>query len=313
MHAYTGCIPDEQDNNDYIYEEFQKATPANETYDTTQWLPPVTNQDEGDCTMQAVTASEAAQRKRIFGDNGILAIKFGYYLQRAVDGNEKLDIGGSIRGACKTTQKYGLPYDSLFPYMKFDFDDVPPINAVVDAGRKRIAGYYRVTSYEGILDALKRGCPVPFNTDIWAWRIGEKGKVTNAHEWKKFDSTNHAMCIVAYYPSMRFDIKRPAFKIRQSWGESEGDRGYYYVPSEILWERGTLDVWVPVVTFKEQDEPNNSYEEITGQVNTPAEDSRFRHVAFVGAWQDPTKCDSMVKELRNAGFPAIKKYFKVFE
>jgi hypothetical protein len=311
--VYLGCIPDEKDDQDRKYEEFCKASPSNEPINLDKWLPPIWNQKEGSCTCMAVAASITTQRFRLLGDNSIPAVLFLYFMMRAMDNNQNRDIGGSIRGASKAAKKFGIPEDLLHQYNKLEYMDTPSMNAIIAGSKKKITGYFRITTFEGILDALKRGCPVVFNTNIWDWKIDPDGKVLNAHNWDKIDSTNHAMAIVGYDPEVKFDKYRMSFKIRQSWGTSEGDKGYYYVPADILWEKGTIDVWVPVVTSLEPDEPATNFDDIAGGILPVDRGGIYRHVAYVGAWQDESKCDWMVNWLRSEGFPAVKKYLKVFE
>jgi hypothetical protein len=98
-----------------------------------------------------------------------------------------------------------------------------------DAERYRLEGVPLPIAVDDVKKVLSAGCPVhvSMNTGTAFSDVGRDG-VFNASEAPSGRHGRHAMLIVGYTGNF--------FMLKNSWGEDWGDKGYCYVPKNVLLE-----------------------------------------------------------------------------
>jgi C1A family cysteine protease len=180
---------------------------------------------------------------------------FIYYNERQIEGHIGSDSGAQLRDGIKTLQKQGVCPDADWPY-----DDTPapyeggpfpsgskpaakPLpKAYTDAHKYVITVYQRLTpTLSQLQGCLASGYPFVFGFTVFdGWYDkNPRPSVIPLPGPNENVVGGHAVMCVGY------DNATSLFKIRNSWGASAGDHGYFYMPYAYL-TGGNLasDFWV---------------------------------------------------------------------
>lgn len=216
-------------------------------------MPPIWNQsDFKSCTAQAVCASLAYQFKAKRNVYFEPSRRFVYYMTRLDNSEVHKDEGASIRSACSAIVNYGTCYENAYPEIT-SLDMQPNFNNLYSAARYKANAYYKLTSFEDIMESLNKKIPVVFSTNMSRWgNVGKDGIVKMALKWEQSPyKQGHAMLIVGYIPNFNIDgIKTSVFIVRNSYGHDWGDDGYAYVPALELYKYNLKEAYVLYVDEK---------------------------------------------------------------
>jgi len=104
---------------------------------------------------------------------------------------------------------------------------VPPNQLEADAARWRLEGDPLPVALEDVRKVLSAGCPVQvsMNTGTGFSQVGRDGQF-NAAESPSGRHGRHAMLMVGYVGNF--------FIVKNSWGTDWGDKGYCYIPKNVL-------------------------------------------------------------------------------
>jgi C1A family cysteine protease len=259
-----GCLPDVPDERDYKLSSIPRfaAMPLPTTpIDLRPYLPNVYDQGQvGSCTAQSFVGACETQFNRLFpGKKGPYSKMFVYYMARRLQGWQNEDSGSTLRDVCKIGRSYGNTKIEEHPE-NTPFNQKPTFDALADAIDGKINSFYRVDTYEGILQALQAQRPVLFAAkaedldDANAQGISQK-----FNQFAKVEDKNqadHAMLIVGYLPEFMVNgVKTPVFIVRNSWGNQWGQNGFAYIPARDLWDYHIADCWVVFISNDPIDEP----------------------------------------------------------
>lgn len=132
----------------------------------------------------------------------------------------------------KILQKMGCAPEIDWPYDISKFRQTPPAMSSKDAGQYKITEYHRVSDLTALKSALAEGYPVVIGIQVYesfeSDQVAETGIVPLPTRGEQFLG-GHAVLAVGY----RDDAKnkgRGVVICRNSWGESWGDKGYFYLP-----------------------------------------------------------------------------------
>lgn len=269
-----GCLPDMPDDRDKFYEDepigaqsisnYPQQAAATGTYPKItidlrdQYMPPIWDQGSyGACTAYASVAAVIYQMSRnrlIFGQEP--SRHYSYMMSRLI-GKYPInqDTGATLRGACKSLQKFGVAFHADYPDTT-PFGTPAGFYAMYNAANCQINSYYSVRTFTGILDALKRGLPVVIATDVDQFDDADANGLSRKVLATNTAQANHAMLIVGYMGEKDYyGVKTPVFIIRNSWGTAWGERGYCYVPADKMVKLLLADRWVVVKNTYATDEP----------------------------------------------------------
>lgn len=211
--------------------------------------PPVFDQGQlGSCTANAGIAAYMMLKKT----NDMKSRLFQYYEERVleaqVEGDQTIvqqDSGACIRDIVVILNNNGACPESDMPYSDDQsvLTEVPSPQVISDAGTSKIGSYYSVPDVNGIKQvlALKQE-PVCIGISVYdsfeSSDVAQTGIIPIPDTTKETVQGGHAVLVVGY------DDSKQWFIVRNSWGDSWGDKGYFYLPYEFFNKGFASDFWV---------------------------------------------------------------------
>lgn len=237
-----GWIPELPDHRDYKFAPTAVQLPSKVSLRA--GMPPVYNQGQlGSCTANAL----AAQLDYMRGKQGEAFITpsrlFIYYNERVIENSVSSDAGAMGRDGIKTLKHQGVCSESAWPYDIAKFAIKPPAKAYTDALKYESLTYKKVahTSINNIKSALALGLPISFGFTVYdsfeSAAVAESGVVPMPSKSENVLG-GHETVIVGY------DDSRGMAEVRNSWGPSWGDHGYFWMPCAYLTGGLASDFWV---------------------------------------------------------------------
>lgn len=231
---------DKTDSRDYKYQVTQQANPT--IVDLRPYCSAIENQGSlGSCTGQAIAGAIELLNKRNGKYNDISRL-FIYYYERLLLGTVNYDSGAYIRDGIKATNHYGASLESLWPHDIRKFKQEPITEAKNDALNRKVTRYERVADFNGCIDALTNGYPVIMGfhvyTSFMSASVAKTGNMPYPNTKREKLLGGHAVLLVGY------DKRRKVFIARNSWGTSWGDKGYFYMPFNVVSPNMSSDYWI---------------------------------------------------------------------
>ncbi len=225
-----GWIPDHPDQRDVLLRmpmgELKELPPI---IDMRSEMPPIFNQGElGSCTANA-TGAQTWHLELKAGHPSIEPSRlFTYYNSRVLQGTIKHDSGASIRNSIKSTVRWGVAPETDWVYDISKFTKKPPEKAYKSAAKELIVKYANVTqSSSQLRGVLASGFTVNFGFSVYdsfeSAEVAGSGIVPMPTKNERLLG-GHAVLIVGY------DDTRKVYIVRNSWGTTWGDHGYFYMP-----------------------------------------------------------------------------------
>ena len=226
-----GYIADTPDFRDHVFSNESLDTQSK--VDLRPKMPPVYDQGKlGSCTANALAG--AVEYDSMCQGQGawVPSRLFIYYNERSLEGTILSDAGAQIRDGIKTLAKQGVCHESLWPYDIYKFEYMPSKQAYSDAVKYVALKYARVTqTLSNMKKCLNSGIPIVLGISVYSsFESAEVAKTGMVPMPSPSESMlgGHAVLCVGYDDS----IKR--FIMRNSWGFSWGDKGYFYIPYDYL-------------------------------------------------------------------------------
>ena len=197
----------------------------------------------GSCTANAIAyAYEFDEYKQKEEIKFIPSRLFIYYNDREIEGTVNEDSGAAIRDGVKSINKIGVCPETDWPYNISQFTQKPKYECYEIAKEHRSLQYKRVEQkIDQLKSALSNGFPIVFGFVVYESFESEettKTGIVTMPEKRESILGGHAVCIIGY------DDNKGTFKVRNSWGEKWGDKGYCYFPYKyILNSNLASDFW----------------------------------------------------------------------
>ena len=232
---YYGWKKDTPNTDDKFHNFIVSTTLDNiKLVDLRSTCPAVYNQDKlGSCTANAIAAAyeydEIKQNeKNIF----IPSRLFIYYNERKMEKTIDTDSGAEIRDGIKSISIDGVCSEDLWNYDITKFTECPTQNCYDEAKKHKSIEYKRVVqSLEQLKQCLIEGFPFVFGFNVYSsfesQEVAETGIMPMPKEGEELLG-GHAVCAVG------FDDNKQVFIVRNSWGDSWGDKGYFYMPYAFI-------------------------------------------------------------------------------
>jgi C1A family cysteine protease len=212
----------------------------------------------GSCTANALAAAVQFDRlKNRQNPDFVPSRLFIYYNERSIEGVGKVgtDGGAQLRDGIKTLQQQGVCPDSDWSYddtpAAYDGGPFPPGSKPATEPPKSAyqdALSYRITSYQHLNQTLSQlqGClaagyPFAFGFSVFAgwYNANPRPVVLPFPSHGEEIVGGHAVLCVGY------DNATGLFKIRNSWGGTAGEKGYFYMHYSFVTEPTIAsDFWV---------------------------------------------------------------------
>lgn len=236
----TGALPDPKDERDFKIASFFRrpsTAPLPSSIDYSNLVPIIRNQlSLGSCVGFAATEMKTAQEATELRAQYQFSPLFIYWLR------ENMSEGMYLRDAMKILREYGVCEEYLLNYQKNLRS-----RGTLEKFHFNNAKYFKIDSYARIstVDEMRRALVEtgPFIISIPVYEsfhaVGPDGKIPIPDTSKETFYGGHALVVVGYNDEERY------FKIKNSWGESWGNRGFGYLPYEFV-EQYLWDAWTAV-------------------------------------------------------------------
>ena len=231
------------DTRDIPYTLTTVASPPS-TVDLRQWCSPVDDQGNlGSCTGNATAGAIDYMDRRYNNKQTQVSRLFIYYYERLLEGTVRYDSGAYVRDGIRATYTYGAPLESLWPYNISKFAVVPSSQAISDATRRKVTLYQSVADFNGCINALQNGYPVIIGFDVYSSfesvSVARTGMMPYPNTRTEQLLGGHCVLLVGYNNSTQ------RFIVRNSWGTSWGDNGYFYMPYQVIQNTNmSSDFWI---------------------------------------------------------------------
>lgn len=223
-------VKDKPDSRDHLYKPTLATLPS--VVDLRTYASPIENQGNlGSCTGNAIAGLiELIDRKN--NKNIDVSRLFIYYQERLLEGTVNFDSGAYIRDGIKSVYTNGAPLETYWPYNISKFTQRPSTAAYSDALKRKVTGYQRCTNYAAVKAAIAAGNPVVIGFTVYESFEGTVNNNTGMMPYPNVRTESilggHAVALVGYNDSTG------RFIARNSWGTSWGDRGYFYMPYQVI-------------------------------------------------------------------------------
>jgi C1A family cysteine protease len=195
-------------------------------------MPPVYDQGQlGSCTGNAIAGAMEYERDRQGLSEFTPSRLFVYYNERALEGTVSSDSGAVIRDGIKVVNSDGVCPETLWPYDTGMFAVKPPKRCFVAAETDKAVQYEAIQTLGDLKDAIASDLSVVFGFTVYqsfeSQAVAQSGVLPMP---KPHEATvgGHAVVAVGYSDSKDQVI------VRNSWGASWGDHGYFYMPYQYM-------------------------------------------------------------------------------
>ena len=227
--------PDTEDLRDKVFmsTQFKTITVLPKIVDLRSSCSPVVDQGElGSCTANAIASGLREYWENRSGNLSLLSRLWLYWEERNIEGTIDEDSGAYIRDGMKVLQKMGCAPEADWPYDITKLIETPPTTATTDATHFKIIEYHRVTNLTVLKTALAENYPVVIGIKVYASfesdQVAQTGVVPLPRLREQFLG-GHAVLAVGYKDDAQNNGQGVVI-CRNSWGESWGERGYFYLP-----------------------------------------------------------------------------------
>ena len=216
-----------------------ESVPESVDLRTSPNMPAVYDQGSlGSCTANALCAAYDFVKPGAFMGSRL----FLYYNERVLENDVSTDAGASMGDGVKCLQTYGLCRENLWPYDISQFATKPPDNCYTEALADKALKVYNVPNTLTAMQAtLASGFPFVVGIRVYSSfessSVAKNGIVSMPKRKDKLLG-GHAVLVCGYNNTTK------QWLVRNSWGPSWGDNGYFYLPyNYLLKPKLSSDFW----------------------------------------------------------------------
>jgi C1A family cysteine protease len=232
-----GLIRQKDDKRDFLFSKLKGVMLTPPSIDMRNLMPPIFDQLQlGSCTAN----SSAAYDMFLYNNKIELSRLFEYYMVRVIEGTVNEDSGATNRDNVKSINKNGICEEIFMPYDISKFTISPTAEAINNAKQYIISSYVALNNLDDIRQALTLSKPVILGLDVFesfeGSEIAKTGKMPMPLKSEQ-NLGGHSVLVVGYVDAGSYLI------VRNSWGSTWGDKGYFYMPYQYL-TNYTFDYWM---------------------------------------------------------------------
>lgn len=221
-------------NKDREFHLFETIAQLPALVDLRNVCPPVYDQGTiGSCTANAVAgAYEIAEKQKKVKYEFEPSRLFIYYNERLIENDVTVDNGAILSDGLVACNKYGVCTESRWPYDITKFAIVPPPKCYKNALIHRIVKYVSVQqTLTQLKTSLANNIPFVFGFIVYSSFESQATAATGIMTMPQVGEKilgGHAVLCVGYNDATNM------FTVRNSWGASWGDKGYFYMPYAFM-------------------------------------------------------------------------------
>jgi C1A family cysteine protease len=232
MKRFYGWIPSKPDHRDFLFAP-DPSVVLPPSVDLRSKCPPIYDQGQlGSCTANGIGFAYEFDRLKQGLTDFMPSRLFIYYNERKLEGTIKSDSGVSIRDGFKVMNTLGVCPESEWKYNISKFTCKPSNKCYRDALKDRAIQYKAVNqALFDIKSSLASGIPVVIGISVYESFESSAVAISGIVPMPGPNETclgGHCTAVVGYEDSISRWI------VRNSWGDSWGDKGHFYLPYQYL-------------------------------------------------------------------------------
>ncbi len=236
-------IPDQRDHISKLPSIRQPLPPQ---LVLTHPLPSFDQGELGSCTANATVGAITFDQPLQSLPSVMESRLFLYYYSRLLEGMPEADSGASLRDVMKAYNQYGICAESDWPYDITKFAVSPD----VQGDCKPIHYAYVEQNSFSIKRTIMSGFPVIFGFTVYnnfeSSEVADSGILDLPNTDTDYPVGGHAVLMMGYDDNMTFPSgSKGGVYVRNSWGTSWGQSGYFWMPTDYITNPGLADdFWV---------------------------------------------------------------------
>jgi C1A family cysteine protease len=156
-----------------------------------------------------------------------------YYNERFLDNNINQDAGSTLTQGIIALEKYGICSEKTCPYIISNFKNKPTNDAYIEGSKHTVLTANRVMqTMSSIKGCLNQNLPFVIGIMVYSSfesnEVAKTGYVPMPNTKKEQFLGGHAVICVGYNDA------KSVWIMKNSWGTSWGDHGYFYLPYNYL-------------------------------------------------------------------------------
>jgi len=210
--------------------------------DLREWGGPIKDQgEEGSCTGHAFSSSREWMARKYERADPILSPQFLYVEELIADGTFPKDDGAMPRTGCQMLTAKGCCETALYPYVSGKFD-APTQEQRQNAYKYRTGAYHRIGNLRDFLACLADPTPWPvlvgftIYQSFMAQGLADSGIMAIPKAGEAQQGGHEVLCL-------GYDFAKQLALMQNSWGDGWGQRGYFWMPFEVIASADT-DLWM---------------------------------------------------------------------
>jgi C1A family cysteine protease len=237
-----GALRDVHDVRDRMYRSCSPARPLPQQVDLREWSGPIKDQgDEGSCTGHAFSSAREWIARKYEKNSPVLSPQYLYVEELIADGSFPDDEGAMPRTGCQVLAAKGCCEASLYPYVAGKLSP-PTIEQTQNASKYKAGAYHRIGNLNDFLSCLADPTPWPVTVGFAVYGsfmtldVAQTGVMPIPNPGEPQQGGHEVLCL-------GYDLQNRLALIQNSWGDDWGQRGYFWMPFEVITSPDT-DLWM---------------------------------------------------------------------
>ena len=237
-----GALRDVHDVRDRMYRPARRPAPVPQHVDLRQWAGPIKDQgDEGSCTGHAFSSVREWMARRYERTSPILSPQCLYVEELLADGSFPKDEGAMPRTGCQVLTAKGCCETALYPYVAGKFTAPTPEQSQ-NALKYKTGAYHRIGTLPDFLSCLADATPWPVLVGFVVYesfmteQVADTGIMAIPDPDEQQQGGHEVLCL-------GYNLPNHMALIQNSWGDGWGQKGYFWMPFEVIASPNT-DLWM---------------------------------------------------------------------
>src|ERR1700691_1437280 len=237
-----GAVRDVHDVRDRMYRAPQLSPAIQQLVNLRAWAGPIKDQgEEGSCTGHAFSSGREWIARKYEKTSPILSPQCLYAEELLASGSFPNDDGAMRRTGCQALAAKGCCEASLYPYVEGEIT-VPTPEQAQNALNYRTGAYHRIGSLADFLSCTADPTPWPVMVGFMVYdsfmsqQVSDTGIMPMPQPGEQRQGGHEVLCL-------GYDLPKQLALIQNSWGEDWGQKGYFWMPFEVIASPDT-DLWM---------------------------------------------------------------------